>query len=85
MAWCPHRACPKIALASPTMAILDKIEVQIRSDGNILTKYNDPDKDLSCEAKTVTKLIKATLNAKFCFEISLLPGYSALHSRKGPA
>lgn len=60
---------------SDAMAILHKIEVRIRSDGDILTEYDDPDKDLSREAKTVTKLIKATPGAKFHFEVLLLPGY----------
>lgn len=57
------------------MPILDKIEVRIRSKGEILTEYDDPDEQAAEDTKTVTKFIEATPGVGFSIVVSLMRGY----------
>lgn len=58
------------------MAILSKVEVRIKSAGEPLTEYNDPDESELGDDSTTTKFIEATSGPKFSIEILLHNGYN---------
>lgn len=53
------------------MAVLDNIEVRIKSDGKVLAEYDDPDEHTPRDPTTATKLIEATAGGTFSVEISV--------------
>lgn len=57
------------------MAILDKVEVRIKSAGEFLTEYDNPDEGGANDGSTATKFIEAKSGAQFSIEISVKRGY----------
>jgi len=57
------------------MPILKEVEVRIKSAGELLTEYNDPDESAPGDANTTTKFVEATSGAKFSIEVSINRGY----------
>ncbi|MCJ1363319.1 hypothetical protein MMC16_002426 [Acarospora aff. strigata] len=51
------------------MAILDNIEIRIKSNGRFLDEYNEPDESTTHDLDTTTKYIEATPGAKFSIEV----------------
>ena len=57
------------------MAILDNIEIRIKSNGRFLDEYNEPDESTTHDLDTTTKYIEATPGAKFSIEVLVRAGY----------
>lgn len=57
------------------MAVLDKVEVQIKCNGQVLPEYDDPEATGPSDGLIITKYIEAIPGAQFSIDATLPKGY----------